>query len=78
MNFIQEYALLIAVATPFFAVIGINVFLAFAGELETLLLPVPRPYPKVDIAVSTGPSTAGTVVAIATRPAEEERLREAA
>lgn len=77
MSFIHEYALLIAVATPFIVVVGINGFLAFAGELETLLLPVPRPYPKVECAVSTGPSTAGTVE-IATGPEEEERLLEAA
>lgn len=77
MNLIQEYALLIAVAIPFFAVIGINLFLAFAGELETLLLPVPRPYPKVEYTVSTAPLTAGTVE-IAAEPEEEERLREAA
>ena len=77
MNLIHEYALLIAVVTPVFVVLGINVFLAFAGELETLLLPVPRPYPKVECAASTDHPTARTVEAAA-GTGEEERLREAA
>jgi hypothetical protein len=39
MNYFQEYALLIAVAIPCLAIVGINVYLWGNGERGTLLLP---------------------------------------
>lgn len=50
MSLIHEYMLLIAVATPLFALSGMNVFLYMAGERNTLLLPVMRAYPTMDAA----------------------------
>ena len=50
MNFIQEYALLIAVATPVSVIVGIQVWLFMTGERGTLLLPSLRRFPSVDIA----------------------------
>ena len=47
MEFINEYGLLIAVATPVGAIACINLLLAFAGERGTLLFPSLRPYPSV-------------------------------
>ena len=47
MEFINEYGLLVAIATPV-AVVGIiNVLLAFGGEAGTLLLPSLEAYPAV-------------------------------
>lgn len=48
MNFIQEFALLIAVAVPVATIVGYNVVLAALGESGTLLLPSLRPYPTLD------------------------------
>lgn len=42
MNPFHEYALLIAVAIPVLAIVGLNVFLWFGGERGTLLLPSAR------------------------------------
>lgn len=39
MEYFREYALLIAVAVPVVAIIGLNLFLALMGERGTLLLP---------------------------------------
>jgi len=50
MKFIQEYALLIAVATPVLVIVGIQVWLFMTGERGTLLLPSLRRFPSVDIA----------------------------
>jgi len=50
MKFIQEYALLIAVATPALVIAGIQFSLFMAGERGTLLLPELRRFPSVDIA----------------------------
>jgi hypothetical protein len=47
MEFINEYGLLIAIATPVGAVALVNVLLALSGEHGTLLLPSLRPYPSV-------------------------------
>lgn len=45
MNFIQEYALLVAVAVPVATIVGYNLVLAALGESGTLLLPSLRPFP---------------------------------
>lgn len=47
MEFLNEYGLLIAIATPVGAVALVNVLLALGGERGTLLLPSLRPYPSV-------------------------------
>ena len=47
MEFINEFGLLIAVATPVGLIALINVLLAIGGERGTLLLPSLRPYPAV-------------------------------
>jgi hypothetical protein len=43
---VQEYALLIAVATPALVLLGINLALYMNGERDTLLLPWTRPFPS--------------------------------
>ena len=50
MNFIQEYALLIAVATPVAVIVAIQVWLVLSGERGTLLLPSQKRFPSVEIA----------------------------
>jgi hypothetical protein len=47
MNFASEYSLLIAIAIPVLAVVGINLFLAVTGERHTLLLPLPMSFDPV-------------------------------
>lgn len=47
MEFINEYGLLVAIATPVAVVAIINVMLAFGGESGTLLLPTLKDYPAV-------------------------------
>jgi len=47
MEFINEFGLLIAVATPVGVIALINVLLAMGGERGTLLLPSLRSYPAV-------------------------------
>ena len=42
MTIFQEYALLIAVAIPVLALVGLNVILWFGGERGTLLMPTAR------------------------------------
>lgn len=39
MNLLQDYSLLIAVTLPVAAIVGMNLFLAFTGERDALLLP---------------------------------------
>jgi hypothetical protein len=39
MNFINDFALLIAVATPLAVLLGMNLFLVMEGERGTLMLP---------------------------------------
>ena len=39
MNFIQDYALLVAIALPVLIIVGINLFLVMGGERGTLLVP---------------------------------------
>lgn len=47
MEFINEYGLLVAIATPVAVIAIINVVLAFGGETGTLLLPTLKGYPAV-------------------------------
>ena len=78
MNFINEYALLVAVAVPVLAIAGLNVFLALTGETETLLLPFARPYPAVESAVSVDETPAASATSATIEPANEEHVRKAA
>ena len=77
MNAYSEFALLVAVAIPVLAIVGINVYLFLAGEDDTLLLPGVRSYPAIGM-----PASDETPVAInpvpATVAANEMFEREAA
>ena len=48
MNLFNEYALLIVVAVPVLTIVGINIFLALSGDVENLLLPFVRDYPRIE------------------------------
>ncbi len=41
MNFVQDFALLFAVATPLLVLFAMNVFLMVEGERGTLMFPAP-------------------------------------
>ena len=53
MNFVNEYALLFAVAAPVVAIVGMNAFLWFGGERGTLLLPGANRYPAIEYGMAT-------------------------
>jgi len=72
---LHEFALLLAVLLPVVVVAGIDVYLAFHGETETLLLPRIRAFPSHPVIEQPAP-----VVSVAA-PAGEldpQPLREAA
>jgi len=48
MNFVNDYALLFAVAIPIVTVLGAQVALFLRGERGTLLLPGLNPYPTFE------------------------------
>ena len=50
MTNLHEIALLVAVAIPVAAVLGLNIFAALGGEEGTLLLPVPHPFASIVLA----------------------------
>ena len=74
MKFIQEYALLIAVATPVAVIVAIQVWLFMTGERGTLLLPSLRRFPSVDISAAVKALEATA----ATRHAAEQQLAKVA
>ena len=83
MSMIQEYALLIAVAIPVLAVVGLNAFLWLGGERGTLLLPSLAAFPSMeggDAAVRVDGVTASSTGGGASRvaAANDEHAREAA
>jgi len=49
MDFINEYALLVAVALPVVAVVGLQVFLFVTGERGTGLIPGFGRYPSIEL-----------------------------
>ena len=49
MDFLNEYGLLIAVATPVVVILAMNVLLALSGERGTLLLPSSGDMPSVAV-----------------------------
>jgi hypothetical protein len=83
MNFFNEYALLVAVAVPVLAIVGLNVFLWFGGERGTLLMPTPQDrlslWNAAEAAAKgvTDETPARTGAAIV-EPANDEDLRKAA
>jgi hypothetical protein len=84
MNFVNEYALLVAVALPVVVILGIQVALFIAGERGTGLIPGFGKYPSVELgkvievaerspAVSEAPTVATDVA-----PSNDESERMAA
>ena len=47
MNYFHEYALLVVVAIPMLAIVGLNVYLWWGGERGTLLMPSSTTLPTV-------------------------------
>ena len=81
MNFFNEYGLLVAVALPVVAIVGLQVFLFIAGERGAGILPGIGNYPSIDIgkAVEVAPKqtmseTPTIVITIESSNDEEERL----
>ena len=68
MEFISEYGLLVAVATPVGVLVLINVLLAIGGESGTLLLPSLKPYPSV---LAQGAMAAAAEPAVMAEPAPQ-------
>ena len=58
MNFVNEYALLFAVALPVVAVLGIQVYLFACGERGTLLIPGLNRYPSIEYSGTEAVATA--------------------
>ena len=74
--FIENYALLFAVAAPVLALAVMNVLLALGGERGTLLLPSAGPFEMVRRAANAVP--AATAPARADAPANDPEFRRAA
>jgi hypothetical protein len=85
MNFVNEYALLAAVALPVVAIVGIQVYLFLNGERDTLLVPGLNNYPSIAydkeeagrIPLQVVPATFRHTAATA-EPSNEEMERQAA
>ena len=79
MNFVNEYALLVAVALPVVAIVGIQVYLFACGERGTLLVPGLNTYPSIEYgkqATQVAPATfSETAIA---EPSNDEMERQAA
>ena len=85
MNFVNEYALLFAVAAPVVAIVGMNAFLWFGGERGTLLLPGANRYPTIEFGMVTAEAAAQSTrmpasssVAAVAQPSNDEMVLEAA
>lgn len=83
MNFVNEYALLFAVAAPVVAIVGMNAFLWFGGERGTLLLPGANRYPAIDYGMVSAQAAmkgmpASSSAAAVTQSANDEMVLEAA
>ena len=77
MNFINEYALLFAVALPVVVIVGMQVALYVAGERSTLLFPGMATYPSITPAMRAGdvkPRTETTAAVAAPSNDEVERI----
>jgi len=84
MNFVNEYALLFAVALPVVAIVGIQVYLFVSGERDTLLVPGLNRYPSVEYGKDAGPVAMQVVpaafskAATTTEPSNDEMERQTA
>ena len=83
MNFFNEYALLVAVAVPVLAIVGLNVFLWFGGERGTLMLPSTQGrlsawQPAEARAPAVTDETPAAIGAVSDAPANDEEARKAA
>lgn len=74
--FIENYALLFAIAAPVLTLAGMNLALAFSGERGTLLLPSSGPYESAAWATNDVPAT--TSPATPQAPANDRYFRRAA
>ena len=77
MSFLTEYALLIAVALPAVAIVGLNLWLALNGERGTLMLPSSGNY-EIPALPALVMGAAAKARAIRTVAANDEFVREAA
>lgn len=83
MNFFNEYALLVAVAVPVLAIVGLNVFLWFGGERGTLIVPTTQDrlsawQPAEALATTVTDETPAAIGAVSEAPANDEEARRAA
>jgi hypothetical protein len=78
MEFIDEYALLVAVVLPVGLVAGLNVILALSGEAGTLLLPSVRRLPRVAVDDVDADPAASPARAPSVPSNQEEQMRRAA
>jgi hypothetical protein len=74
MPAIQQIACFVAVATPLLVIVAINVYLWVAGERDTLLLPGPQRFPRIELDAEPDPQACPEEPAVVI----EEPLREAA
>ncbi len=82
MNHFNEYALLVAVAVPVLAIVGLNVFLRIGGERGTLLVPTTQDRlsareeaPAAPEVTDETPAATGKSIDV---PANDEQARRAA
>ena len=68
MNFVNEYALLFAVALPVVVILAIQAYLFVAGERGTLLVPGFNRYPEIELSGKAQTFAPGPVV-VETSPA---------
>jgi hypothetical protein len=74
--FLENYAQLLAIATPVLTLAGMNLLLALGGERGTLLLPSAAPFGTVTRAANTVPFAAAPAAPEA--PANDPVFRRAA
>ena len=83
MNFVNEYALLFAVAIPVVAIVGIQVYLYACGERGTLLVPGLNSYPSIEYgrteaAAATQVAPASFSETVSAEPSNDEMERQVA
>lgn len=78
MNFISEFAPLLAAAAPVLMIAVINVCLALQGERDTLLFPSLRPFPPAMAGELADRPSAEPVPLARFEPANDEMARKAA
>lgn len=78
MNYLNEYALIVAMATPVVLVVVMNLWLVAGGERDTLLLPLAGDYPTMAMVQQAQAAPAVSRPQPSREPANEERILEAA